>query len=223
MNLARKYYAVRKGRVPGIYKTWKEAEEQVKGFPGAEYKSFERLEDAKAYMEGKNECICPELDTETMIAYIDGSYDEVCGSGIVLCYRGKKEEYYFWTNIGEFKDSRNITGEIMAALFAMDYALKKGARKLVLRYDLEGLEKWATEEYRTNKLVTKVYRHYYRKFCQMGLKVVFEKIKSHSGNFCNDEADSLAKKAAKKESNVEWMPEDFESIIRTLTKKGGCL
>ncbi|KUK23124.1 MAG: Ribonuclease H-related protein [Thermotoga petrophila] len=54
----------------------------------------------------------------------------------------------------------------------------------------------------------------------MGLEVIFEKIKSHSGNFCNDEADRLAKKAAKKESNVEWMPEDFESIIRTLTQSG---
>ncbi|MDK2786695.1 MAG: ribonuclease H-related protein, partial [Thermotoga sp.] len=113
----KKYYAVRKGRVPGIYESWEEAEKQVKGFPGAEYKSFEKIEYAKAYLEGKDECTCPKLDEETMIAYVDGSYEVVCGSGVVLCYRGKKEEYYFWTDIDEFKDSRNIAGEIMAALF----------------------------------------------------------------------------------------------------------
>ena len=35
-----KIYAVRKGRIPGIYYSWKECEQQVKGFSGAEYKGF---------------------------------------------------------------------------------------------------------------------------------------------------------------------------------------
>lgn len=46
-------YAVRKGRTPGIYDTWSEAEVQIKGFSGAEHKKFDRLEDAEAFMKGE--------------------------------------------------------------------------------------------------------------------------------------------------------------------------
>ncbi|ORO50284.1 RNase H1/viroplasmin domain-containing protein [Streptococcus oralis] len=36
----KKFYAVAKGKVPGIYTTWLETEKQVTGFSGAVYKSF---------------------------------------------------------------------------------------------------------------------------------------------------------------------------------------
>ena len=48
---AKKTYAVRKGRQPGIYYSWPEAEKQVNGFPGAEYKSFSRESDALSYLK----------------------------------------------------------------------------------------------------------------------------------------------------------------------------
>ena len=41
-----KYYAVQKGRIPGIYTSWPECEKQVKGFTGAVYKSFNNEIDA---------------------------------------------------------------------------------------------------------------------------------------------------------------------------------
>lgn len=45
-----KYYAVLKGRRPGIYYTWDDCKEQVDGFQGAKYKSFPTVEEAMAYM-----------------------------------------------------------------------------------------------------------------------------------------------------------------------------
>ena len=48
--MAKKYYAVRVGHNPGIYVTWSDCEVQVKGFPGAQYKSFLTEAEAKAYM-----------------------------------------------------------------------------------------------------------------------------------------------------------------------------
>ncbi len=48
---AKKTYAVRKGRQPGIYYSWPEAEKQVNSFPGAEYKSFSRESDALNYLK----------------------------------------------------------------------------------------------------------------------------------------------------------------------------
>ncbi|BDR59869.1 ribonuclease H family protein [Lactobacillus xylocopicola] len=45
-----KFYAVRKGRKPGVYRTWAAAKEQVEGFSGAEYKSFTKVTDATEYL-----------------------------------------------------------------------------------------------------------------------------------------------------------------------------
>lgn len=45
-----KFYAVRKGRTPGVYRTWEAAKEQVDGFPNAEYKSFAKVTDATEYL-----------------------------------------------------------------------------------------------------------------------------------------------------------------------------
>lgn len=49
-----KFYVVKNGRKVGIYNTWEECKEQVYKFSGAEYKSFETLEEAKSYLYGKN-------------------------------------------------------------------------------------------------------------------------------------------------------------------------
>ena len=38
-NMAKKnYYAVKQGKVPGIYRTWDACKAQVHGYPGAIYK-----------------------------------------------------------------------------------------------------------------------------------------------------------------------------------------
>ena len=38
--MASKYYAVKKGKVPGIYFNWNDCKAMVDGYPGAVYKSF---------------------------------------------------------------------------------------------------------------------------------------------------------------------------------------
>jgi ATP-dependent DNA helicase PIF1 len=47
----RKWYAVSKGRVPGIYSTWDEAQEQVNNFSGAVFKAFDSEEKAQEYLD----------------------------------------------------------------------------------------------------------------------------------------------------------------------------
>jgi ribonuclease H-related protein len=49
-----KYYAVRAGRIIGIYTKWSECEDQVKGFSGAIYKSFPTREQAREFMNSKD-------------------------------------------------------------------------------------------------------------------------------------------------------------------------
>lgn len=50
-----KFYAVKKGRRPGIYRNWDEAKAQVDGFSGAEYKSFAQITDATDYLNWNKE------------------------------------------------------------------------------------------------------------------------------------------------------------------------
>ena len=48
--MAKKFYVVWVGRLPGVYASWRECKEQVEGFAGAKYKSFStELEAQRAY------------------------------------------------------------------------------------------------------------------------------------------------------------------------------
>ncbi len=48
----KKFYAVRRGRTPGVYATWAECQRQTTGFKGAEFKSFPSREAAESWLEG---------------------------------------------------------------------------------------------------------------------------------------------------------------------------
>jgi ribonuclease HI len=48
-----KYYAVRAGKTPGVYLTWKECQEQITGFKGASFKSFFSRRDAEYFAAGR--------------------------------------------------------------------------------------------------------------------------------------------------------------------------
>ncbi|KAL8867227.1 MAG: hypothetical protein Q9174_005800 [Haloplaca sp. 1 TL-2023] len=49
-----KFYAVRVGHRPGVYHTWADCLEQVKGFKKALFKSFPTLTDAERFLAGEN-------------------------------------------------------------------------------------------------------------------------------------------------------------------------
>ena len=60
-----KYYAVKEGRVPGVYTTWAECEAQVKGYPGADYKKFNNEEDARLFVYG----VCETITTMNQMEF----------------------------------------------------------------------------------------------------------------------------------------------------------
>lgn len=78
--MATKFYAVRKGKVPGIYTTWPETQEQTQGFSGAEYKSFKTKDEAEDYLgvNKKDTTSIQNISTdEQVFAYVDGSFEKV--------------------------------------------------------------------------------------------------------------------------------------------------
>ncbi|GMK58364.1 hypothetical protein CspeluHIS016_0503960 [Cutaneotrichosporon spelunceum] len=50
---ARKFYAVRVGRIPGLYHDWESAHEQINGFPGALHRAFKSEAEANAYLSSR--------------------------------------------------------------------------------------------------------------------------------------------------------------------------
>lgn len=48
-----KFYAVRTGKSPGIYNSWTECLDQVRGFPKAMFKSFSTLSDAQKFVDNE--------------------------------------------------------------------------------------------------------------------------------------------------------------------------
>ena len=54
----KRFYVVWNGLTPGIYKSWDECQEQIKGVKQALYKSFDTLEDAeRAYSSSPRDYI----------------------------------------------------------------------------------------------------------------------------------------------------------------------
>ena len=51
--MAGKFYAVKKGKVPGIYTSWDACKSMVHGFPGAVYKGFATRAEAEQFLGEK--------------------------------------------------------------------------------------------------------------------------------------------------------------------------
>lgn len=76
-----KYYAVRRGRNPGIYRSWPECQKQVNGFENARYKSFQTEAEAQEFLKGEDKYPTkkkshkkePEnLNDYSVVVYTDG-------------------------------------------------------------------------------------------------------------------------------------------------------
>ena len=193
----KKFYAVKKGKCVGIYNTWDECKSQVNGFSGAEYKSFLTMDEAKEYVYGKKEIVIRD-ESNLVEAYVDGSYEHCIreyGSGVVILKNGEVQKTYSEKgNEESLVTMRNVAGEIEAAKLAMSYCLDNNIENLVLYFDYEGIEKWCTGVWETNKTGTIDYKKYYDSIKDK-LNVKFVKVKAHSGDKYNEEADKLAKKA----------------------------
>jgi ribonuclease HI len=128
-----KYYVVWKGRSPGIFTSWGEAEKQIKGFAGAQYKSFGSLREAEtAYRseyeayKGKSSSLGKWKHASIQPVFPSICVDAACnGSPGDLEYRGVFTEsgdqiFHF----GPFPDGTNNVGEFLAIVHALTWMTK---------------------------------------------------------------------------------------------------
>ncbi len=197
-----KFYAVKKGNKTGIFYSWEECQEAIKGFSGVEYKAFETEEEANAYLQDKDmmyeEYILPYLNNGTVVAFTDGSYNDEkqkYGSGVyIITPEDKRIELAKSGNNVKYVGLNNIIGEILAVLDAIDWAWKNGYESIAIFFDYEGLKKWANREWKANNDLTKFYQ---KKIAELKdiIHIEFIKVKAHSNNKYNDKADKLANSA----------------------------
>lgn len=211
-----KFYAVKKGRKTGIFMSWAECEAQVKGFPGAIFKSFTTRQEALSFIDGTltsqqasnnrptakatiqstTHATLPTL--KTPYAFVDGSYNlktKTYGYGGFLQIDEKTRITLQGKGTDEQKASmRNVAGEIDGAMAAVKTALEHELTNITILYDYQGIESWVTGHWQAKNDFTQQYRDFMRTLMQQ-IHVTFVKVKGHSGIPGNELADQLAKEA----------------------------
>lgn len=136
--------------------------------------------------------------------YVDGSFQEgvnAYGYGCVLVREGEVVESF--SGYGTKRDAvslRNVAGEMLGAVEGLKKAYRLGFRSVALHFDYQGIESWATGEWKRNNIHTAAYHEYMKKISRK-MSIAYIKVQAHSGNRYNEMADALAKEGVKEAKN----------------------
>lgn len=223
----KKFYAVAKGRNPGVYTSWPEAEIQVKGYPGAKFKGFASLTDAKEWVENppdwqpkkrtitkknrvaRNEILVPSADCIEI--YTDGgaiNNPGPGGYGVVILVDDTSKELS-----GGYRYTTNNRMELMACIKGIE-ALPTRKRKVALfsdsKYVVNGFSKGWAKGWRKRKWMKSdgkpaVNPDLWKKLLDLteGLNISFQWVKGHAGHPLNERCDQLAVQSARGTNLVE--------------------
>ena len=148
-----KYYVVWQGNNPGIYLSWSECQLQIKGFPGAKYKSFKTKEEAEsAFVADYDDYVTAKknvkkrigIDSKNDIITNSLSVDAACsGSPGVMEYQG------VWTDtgvrvfhVGPFAYGTNNIGEFLALVHGLSYLQKENKPNMAIYTDSRTALAW---------------------------------------------------------------------------------
>ncbi|MGL4569946.1 MAG: viroplasmin family protein [Clostridium sp.] len=209
-----KYYSVFKGKsgVPKILNSWDACKKEVIGCSGAIYKSFKTLDEAKEFILINTEGGSTNVDKqsknakkeESFIAdegltiYVDGSFSlekKNFSYGLVAILEGNV--IYEDNGVGFDEKAiplRNVSGEVLGAMKAVEYAVNNGHKQVTIVFDYQGIESWALGTWKRNNEITTSYHNFMREKMK-DIKISFKKVKGHSGDKYNDRVDTLAKAA----------------------------
>ena len=87
---------------------------------------------------------------------------------------------------------RNVSGEMLGAMYAVRFALNSGFTVIEIRYDYEGIEKWVTGAWKSKNDLTKKYAQTMLGWGQK-IQIRFTKVPAHSKVKYNELADETAK------------------------------
>ncbi|MFT5701771.1 MAG: ribonuclease HI [Desulforhopalus sp.] len=213
----KKFYAVAVGRTKGVYTAWASAEQQVKGFAGAKFKSFPTEKEAISWMEspvyekkaGKTVEQKPaaifNFGKDNIVIYTDGgsiNNPGPGGYGAVVEIDGERQEYS-----GGFRLTTNNRMEMMAALVALK-EVGETKRKIHLvsdsSYLVNGVQKgwarkWRSKAWKKSDGQDAVNIDLWQALLDLieVVDVTFHWVKGHAGHELNERCDQLAVAAAR--------------------------
>ena len=136
-------------------------------------------------------------DTDELVAYVDGSYEDsikrYAFGCVFLVPDGRIFLQYGSGSNEQSLQHRNVTGEMLGAMYAVRAAILGGYRRIQICYDYEGIEKWVTGVWRAKQELTAKYAESMRKWGQ-SIQIRFTKVPAHSNVTYNELADRTAKR-----------------------------
>ncbi len=162
-----KYYVVWVGKQPGVYNTWPEAQQQIEGFAGARYKSYDSLPLAQQAFRAGPAAAAEMLRELPMAQRLEGlnvpppeenaiAVDAACsGNPGVMEYQGvyvatRTPLFHFKAPVGT-----NNIGEFLAIVHGLAYMQKNKLEHLTLYSDSVNALNWVhKKECRTKLPVT---------------------------------------------------------------------
>jgi len=220
----KKFYAIAKGRKPGIYCDWPTAEAQVKGFGGARFKGFPSREQAEAWIKDPGtpatrtasksrakEFKKPNLSDDCIEIYTDGGAignPGPGGYGAVIVKDGDKEELY-----GGYIHTTNNRMELMACIKGIA-ALTQTDRPVALfsdsSYVVNGISKgwakgWRKRGWKKSDGNPAINPDLWGQLLDLtsDLTISFHWVKGHAGHPLNERCDELAVQSARGEDLIE--------------------
>ncbi len=222
----KKFYAIAKGRKPGIYTDWPTAEAQVKGFGGARFKGFPSRAEAEVWIKAPASPVKrsrtspkssakkyskPDLAADCIEVYTDGGAignPGPGGYGAVIVKDGEKEELF-----GGYIHTTNNRMELMACIKGIT-ALSQPDRPVALfsdsSYVVNGISKgwakgWRKRGWKKSDGNPAVNPDLWEQLLDLtdGLTISFYWVKGHAGHPLNERCDELAVQSARGNNLIE--------------------
>ena len=131
-----------------------------------------------------------------IVAYVDGSFNPEVNKyayGCVLIDNDEVvDELCGCGQDPEALKQRNVSGEMIASMLSVQYALKNGYAGVDIYYDYSGIECWVTGAWKAKNDLTKRYRDWMNDK-KSRIDINFFKVIAHSNVKYNEMADKLAK------------------------------
>jgi len=221
----KKFYAIAKGKKPGIYTDWPTAEAQVKGFGGARFKGFPSRAQAEAWLKdpgtpakkgsSKKKKVQaykkPKLSADCIEIYTDGGAignPGPGGYGAVIVDNGEKKELH-----GGYRHTTNNRMELMACIKGIS-ALPQTDRPVALfsdsSYVVNGISKgwakgWRKRGWKKSDGNPAINPDLWAQLLELteNLKISFYWVKGHAGHPLNERCDELAVQSARGNELIE--------------------
>lgn len=163
MSKKQKYYVVWFGNPTGIFDSWEACKKSIEGIKGAQYKSFESLEEAKKAYDGEYEDYTgktskPKISKEELAKIGEPNLYSICvdaassGNPGIMEYRGVDTQTHKQLfRQGPFQQGTNNVGEFLAIVHGLAL-LKKNNSDRILYTDSKIAINWVKRKKCNTKL-----------------------------------------------------------------------